>query len=85
MYGGGVMPGRRQGQVISHHLTTDDKYNADSSKQGSKRFKSITKTIHFAHLYKLFIYREMQDKERDEDLIGRGFQLRNFWIEREKK
>ena len=32
------------------------KYNAESSKQGSKRFNFITKTIHFAHLCILFIY-----------------------------
>ena len=31
-------------------------YNAESPKQGSKRFNSITKTIHWAHLGILFIY-----------------------------
>ena len=29
-------------------------YNAESPKQVSKRFNSITKTIHFAHLYTFF-------------------------------
>ena len=28
----------------------DGKYNAESQKQGCKRFNSMTKTIHFAHL-----------------------------------
>ena len=32
------------------------KYNAESLKQGCKRFNSITKTIHFANLGILFIY-----------------------------
>ena len=32
------------------------KYNIASQKQGSKRFNSITKTIHFAHLGIFFIY-----------------------------
>ena len=32
------------------------KYNAESSKQGSKRLNFITKTSHFAHLDMLFIY-----------------------------
>ena len=49
VYGGVVMPGRRAGSGVS-------KYNAESPKQGSKRFNSIRKTIHFAHLGKLFIY-----------------------------
>ena len=31
-------------------------YNAESPKQGDKRFYSITKTIHFAYLGILFIY-----------------------------
>ena len=31
-------------------------YNAESQKQGSNRFNSITKMIHFAHLGMLFIY-----------------------------
>ena len=31
------------------------KYNAKSPKQGIKRFYSITKTIHFAHLGILFV------------------------------
>ena len=37
------MPGRRAGSGVG-------KYNAESPKQDSKRFNSITKTIHFAHL-----------------------------------
>ena len=32
------------------------KYSGESSKQGSKRFNSITKTIHFVHPGILFIY-----------------------------
>ena len=52
MYGGGVMPGRRAGSL---HCV--GKYNAESPKQDSKRFNSITKTIiHFAHLGILLIY-----------------------------
>ena len=43
------MTGRRAGSGVG-------KYNAESSKQGSKRFNSITKTIHFAHLGILLIY-----------------------------
>ena len=34
------MPGPRAGSGVG-------KYNAESSKQGSKRFKSIAKTIHY--------------------------------------
>ena len=47
MYGSGVMPGRRAGSGVYN-------FNAESPKQGSKRFNSITKTIHFAHLNILF-------------------------------
>ena len=43
LYSGGAMSGRRAGSGVG-------KYNAESPKQGSKRFNSITKTIHFAHL-----------------------------------
>ena len=49
MYGGGVMLGRRAWSGIG-------KYNAKSTKQGSKGFNSISKTIHFAHISILFIY-----------------------------
>ena len=49
MYSGGVMPGRLAGSSVH-------KYNAESPNQGRKRFNSITKTIHFAHLGILFIY-----------------------------
>ena len=35
------------------------KYNAESSKQDSKRFNLITKTSHFSHLGILFIYCKM--------------------------
>ena len=53
MYGGVVMPGRRtQGQVLASTYS----YNAESQKQGSNRFNSITKMIHFANLGILFIY-----------------------------
>ena len=45
----GVMPGRRAGSGVG-------KCNAESPKQGSKRFKFIMKTIHCAHLGVLFIY-----------------------------
>ena len=49
MYGGGVMPGRRRaGSDVA-------KYNAESPKQGSKRFNFIAWMIHFAHLGILFI------------------------------
>ena len=41
MYGGEVMPGRQAGSGGGN-------YNAESLKQGSKRFNSITKTIHFS-------------------------------------
>ena len=46
---GGVLPGRRAGSGIG-------KYNAESSKQDSKRFDFITKRCHFAHLGILFSY-----------------------------
>ena len=49
VYGGGVMPGWRPGSGVG-------KYNAESPKQGSKRFNSITKRIRFAHLGILFIF-----------------------------
>ena len=49
VYGGGVMPGRRAGSGVG-------KYNAESPKQSSKRFNSITNTIHLAHLVILIIY-----------------------------
>ena len=44
-----MMPGRLPGSGVGKH-------NAKSTKQGSKRFNSITKRIHFAHLGILFIY-----------------------------
>ena len=50
MHSGAVMPGRRVGSGVC-------KYNPKSPKQDSKRFNSITMTIHFAHLGILFIYR----------------------------
>ena len=40
LYGGGEMPGWLPGSVVSWYI-------AESPKQGSKRFHSITKTIHF--------------------------------------
>ena len=43
VYSGGVTLGQQNG-------SGGGKYNAGSPKQGSKRFNSITKTIHFAHL-----------------------------------
>ena len=49
VYGGGVMTGRRAGSGVGKH-------NAESPKQGSRRFDSITNTIHFAHLGIFFIY-----------------------------
>ena len=49
MYSGGVMPGRRAGSGVG-------KYNTESPKKESKRFNSVKKTIHFAHLCILFIY-----------------------------
>ena len=51
------MPDRRAGSV--------GKYNAESPKQDSRRFNSITMTIHFAHLGILFIYEggELEDPE----------------------
>ena len=49
MDGGGAMLGRGAGSGVG-------KYIAESPKQGSKRFNSITKTIQFAHLAILFIY-----------------------------
>ena len=45
-----MMPGRQAGSGVSV------RYNADCPKQGSKRFNSITMTIHFAHLGISFIY-----------------------------
>ena len=51
------MPGWRAGSGIG-------KYNAESPKQDSKRFNSMTKTIHFAHLVILFIFANTtQDKK----------------------
>ena len=50
MYGGGVMPGPAD-RVRCWLL-----YIAESTKKGSKRFNSITKTIHFAYKVILFIY-----------------------------
>ena len=49
VYSGAVMLGRCSGSGVG-------KYNAESPKQGSKKFNSTTKTIHFAHLVILFIY-----------------------------
>ena len=49
------MPDRRAGSV--------GKYNAESPKQDSRRFNSITMTIHFAHLGILFIYDMVPFKE----------------------
>ena len=43
------MPGQQAGSGVSN-------YNAESPKQDSKRFNSITKTIQFAHLVLLLIY-----------------------------
>ena len=43
------MPGRRAGSDAG-------KYKAEGPKQDSKKFNSITKTIHFAPLGILFIY-----------------------------
>ena len=40
---GGVMPGQHAGSDVGKH-------NAERPKQAGKRFNSITKTIHFAHL-----------------------------------
>ena len=51
------MTGRRAGSGVG-------KYNAESSKQGSKRFNSITKTIHFAHLGILFIYDQIKGNHK---------------------
>ena len=45
------MPGRRAGPGVG-------KYNAESPKQDSKRFNSITKTNHFPFLGISFIYVE---------------------------
>ena len=45
------------GHIQEHALSCwQVHYNAESPKQGSKRFNHITKTIHFAHLVILFIY-----------------------------
>ena len=52
MYSGGVMPGRRAGSGVS-------KYSMYKPKQGSKRFNSIKKTIHFSPLVILIIYAYM--------------------------
>ena len=52
MYDGGVMSGRDAELGVGQYI-------AESPKQGSKRYNSITKTIHFAHLvtvYYLSIY-----------------------------
>ena len=51
MYGGAWSDarGRRAGSFVG-------RYNAENPKQDSKRFNSITKTIHFAYLGLLFIY-----------------------------
>ena len=52
MYDGGVMSGRDAELNVGQYI-------AESPKQGSKRYNSITKTIHFAHLvtvYYLSIY-----------------------------
>ena len=43
------MPGQRARSGVG-------KYNAESPKQGSKRFNFIMKTTHFAYLGILFIY-----------------------------
>ena len=50
------MPGRRAGLGVG-------KYNAESLKQGSKRFNSILQTIHFAHLGIIFYYSMQYGKE----------------------
>ena len=50
--GGGVLPGWRAKSGVGN-------YNDQSPKQGSIRFNSLTKTIHFAHLGILFIYVNM--------------------------
>ena len=49
MYDGGVMSGRDAELGVGQYI-------AESPKQGSKKFNSITKAIHFAHLVILFIY-----------------------------
>ena len=56
VYGGGVMRAGGQGQVLV--------YNAESPNHGSKRFNSVTKTIHFAHLDMLFIYASIRNVRR---------------------
>ena len=48
VYSGAVMLGRCSGSGVG-------KYNAESPKQGSKKFNSTTKTNDFAHLVILFI------------------------------
>ena len=69
MYGGGVMLGWRAGSGVG-------KYNAEVLKQGSKRFNSITQTIHFAHLGILFIYALIKECEKNH-FYGR-FSLAHF-------
>ena len=57
VYGGGVIPGQRAGSGSG-----DGKYNAESSKQDSKRFNSITKTftIHFAQTtYIIYLWQQL--------------------------
>ena len=49
-----MMPGRRAGSGVG-------KYVAESPKQGSKRFISVTKTNHFANLSILFIFANNTD------------------------
>ena len=41
---------------LGHLLLFMRKYNAESPKQGRKRFNSIVKTINFSYLPFLFIY-----------------------------
>ena len=69
MYGGGVMLGWRAGSGVG-------KYNAEVLKQGSKRFNSLTQTIHFAHLGILFIYALFKESEKNH-FYGR-FSLAHF-------
>ena len=70
MYGGGVMLGWRAGSGVG-------KYNAEVLKQGSKRFNSLTQTIHFAHLGILFIYALFKECEEKKHFYGR-FSLHIF-------
>ena len=57
-----MLSGRRAGSV-------DDKCKAESPKQNSKRFNSITKTTHFSHLCIFYLsmgggkYRTVQFRE----------------------